>query len=229
MEGDDVWYDWFVVDKLGSLIDGLVGSAVSYFDFATGWASAGTYNVTAHARDFSGLFSFFEWFVTVENVNNPNFAVNFADPTPNNGATVHTDYVGIAVEIGGPGAEAPELVTVFDNSTLNFSYGSFDEGTELPAEKDFINISGSNLVGNFTSVIFDAGVDTVWDNISWSEVLLVSGEITPDENTVLLFHLNNDSSYGENDTLVHDFSGNGNNGTGFNFLPHIFRGATFPK
>ena len=33
------------------------------------------------------------------------------------------------------------------------------------------------------------------------------------DGLVLLMHLNNDSSYGENDTHVYDFSGNGNNGT----------------
>jgi len=38
-------------------------------------------------------------------------------------------------------------------------------------------------------------------------------EIQPDKSAVLLFHFNNDSAYGENDTLVYDFSGNGNNGT----------------
>jgi len=34
-----------------------------------------------------------------------------------------------------------------------------------------------------------------------------------DPNMVLYYHFNNDSAYGENDTLVYDFSGNGKNGT----------------
>ena len=34
-----------------------------------------------------------------------------------------------------------------------------------------------------------------------------------DESMVLYYHFNNDSAYGENDTNVYDFSGNGNNGT----------------
>ncbi len=37
-----------------------------------------------------------------------------------------------------------------------------------------------------------------------------------DEGLVGLWHLNNDSNYGENDSLVYDFSGNGNNGTVIN-------------
>jgi len=50
------------------------------------------------------------------------------------------------------------------------------------------------------------------DNQAWSNITLPH-EITPDDSTVLLFHLNNQSAYGENDTFVYDFSGNGNNGT----------------
>jgi len=49
---------------------------------------------------------------------------------------------------------------------------------------------------------------------------------------VLLMHFNNDSEYGENDTLAYDFSGNGNNGTCsgsncpvFNFSAGKFSGA----
>ncbi|ODS37905.1 MAG: hypothetical protein A7315_13045 [Candidatus Altiarchaeales archaeon WOR_SM1_79] len=37
-------------------------------------------------------------------------------------------------------------------------------------------------------------------------------EITPDASTVLLFHFNNDSAFGESNTFAYDFSGNGNNG-----------------
>jgi hypothetical protein len=41
-----------------------------------------------------------------------------------------------------------------------------------------------------------------------------------DPNMVLYYHFNNDSAYGENDTHVFDFSGNGNNGTIFGVTPH---------
>jgi len=44
------------------------------------------------------------------------------------------------------------------------------------------------------------------------------GELGP-KNKVLLFHFNNESVYGESNSLVYDFSGNGNNGTA--------HGATF--
>jgi len=41
------------------------------------------------------------------------------------------------------------------------------------------------------------------------------GELESDSSTILLMHFNNDSSVGENDTYVHDWSGNNNNGTVF--------------
>jgi len=34
-----------------------------------------------------------------------------------------------------------------------------------------------------------------------------------DQNLVLLYHLNNDPTFGENGSLVYDYSGYGNNGT----------------
>jgi len=45
------------------------------------------------------------------------------------------------------------------------------------------------------------------------------GELCEDSSTALLMHFNNDSVAGENDTLIYDWSGNGNNATVF--------GATF--
>ena len=39
-----------------------------------------------------------------------------------------------------------------------------------------------------------------------------------DPSMVLYYHFNNQSAYGENDTMVYDFSGNGNNGTANNTL-----------
>lgn len=44
-------------------------------------------------------------------------------------------------------------------------------------------------------------------------------ETVPNGNTVLLFHLNNDSSYEENDTFIYDFSNKGNNGTAVGAVP----------
>ena len=49
-------------------------------------------------------------------------------------------------------------------------------------------------------------------NFSWHSVKCF-GEICHEEGDVLLMHFNNDSVYGENETHVYDFSGNGNNGT----------------
>ena len=49
----------------------------------------------------------------------------------------------------------------------------------------------------------------------------VAARTTPsiDSNTVMYFKMNNQSSYGENDTHIYDFSLNGNNGTIFGYIP----------
>jgi len=74
-----------------------------------------------------------------------------------------------------------------------------------------ITIPVANLGGNT--------LDTVWaeilmPNSSRVNVSLVNlVEPIYDENTILWMHFDNDSSYGENDTYVYDFSEMGNNGT----------------
>jgi len=53
-------------------------------------------------------------------------------------------------------------------------------------------------------------------NLSGAVSTNITGNATetqPDNSTVLLYHFNNNSAYGENDTSVYDFSGKGNNGT----------------
>jgi len=57
---------------------------------------------------------------------------------------------------------------------------------------------------------------SLYHNMSGSFVLNQTeyfGELGPDNSTVLLMHFNNESSAGENDTHVYDWSGSGNNGT----------------
>ena len=49
--------------------------------------------------------------------------------------------------------------------------------------------------------------------ISLSSVMAVGTYPAVDPNMVLYYHFNNQSAYGENDTRIYDFSGNGNNGT----------------
>src|SRR3989344_5216056 len=45
---------------------------------------------------------------------------------------------------------------------------------------------------------------------------LTTTPITPDNTTVLLMHLDNESWIGENDTRIYDWTGNGNNATPVN-------------
>ncbi|MBS3098520.1 hypothetical protein J4209_07045, partial [Candidatus Woesearchaeota archaeon] len=74
---------------------------------------------------------------------------------------------------------------------------------------------------------FDAGVNATWGSISWSEELPYGEELPSNQavetvsgganmtGNVLLMHFDNDSSVGENDSLVYDWSGRGNNGTAY--------------
>ena len=116
------------------------------------------------------------------------------------------------------------------NSEADFNKGTYNQthyNTSVGAI--ILNYSASpvyNTSGNYTSQIFNASssINSSWDNITWwrgygwelpnykaSEDYIVNAANMT--NNVLLFHLNNDSAYGENDTHVYDFSGNGNNGT----------------
>jgi len=122
------------------------------------------------------------------------------------------------------------VVLVFVNATTfedliqeDFNNGTFFQ-TEWNSSGNFVWLAPSNTSGTFTSQIFNAGGSTTWNNISWVssaigelpanqevESSFGSGNINMTGN-VLLMHFNNDSTYGENDTYVYDFSGNGNNG-----------------
>jgi hypothetical protein len=111
-----------------------------------------------------------------------------------------------------------------------------------------VQLNATYTSGNYTSKIFDATANSQWNNISWTEGAPY-GEELPDNQydekaagilgganmtgNMLLYHFNNDSAYGENNTHVYDFSGSGNNGTaqdaeptsngkfngGFSFIP----------
>jgi len=92
-----------------------------------------------------------------------------------------------------------------------------DESTGLSTPLSFTaNITDINDLTNFS----------LWHNISgtWALNQTKYPELPDNQlddlfnninmtGSVLLFHLNNDSNYGENDSLAYDFSGNNNNGS----------------
>ena len=98
----------------------------------------------------------------------------------------------------------------FNNGTyFQTFYNSTLEGTQL---------NTSYFSGNYTSKIFDGAANTFWVSISWLSNI---GELLNNQQSdvtvnmtgnVLLMHFNNDLSFGENESFVYDFSGNGNNG-----------------
>lgn len=86
---------------------------------------------------------------------------------------------------------------------------------------------GQGVNGSYQSEILDAGASSSWDNISYTTEVCYQCEL-PNNQTIEtgdfirfangtgnvgLWHLDNNSAFGENDTLVYDFSYNGNNGT----------------
>ena len=75
--------------------------------------------------------------------------------------------------------------------------------------------------GIYTGSIIDAGEEAEWDNISWTATEL--GEMASNQDTVLLYHLN-EESWG-----VTDSSGNNNTGTAIGSIWHNpegrFKGA----
>ncbi|RMD46230.1 MAG: LamG domain-containing protein, partial [Aquificota bacterium] len=79
--------------------------------------------------------------------------------------------------------------------------------------------------GTYTSEVFNASGSALWNELIWTSNAY--GDLPNNQQTettfirenfnmtgnVLLMHLNNDSSFGENGTHFFDFSGNGNNGS----------------
>ena len=84
---------------------------------------------------------------------------------------------------------------------------------------------GSARKGEYTSKIFNAGSNSSWKNISWDEALPYDEELPNNKvsesvdggvnmaNNLVLYHLNNESAYGETDSKMYDFSGSGYNGS----------------
>lgn len=71
----------------------------------------------------------------------------------------------------------------------------FDQGTyeNTKYTEDHIQLTSNNTTGTYTSKIFDAGKNTVWNTINWKEELPYYEELTIDTNTLLLCHFNNNT------------------------------------
>ncbi|MBU0958580.1 MAG: hypothetical protein KKB31_01415, partial [Nanoarchaeota archaeon] len=111
--------------------------------------------------------------------------------------------------------------SIGDDTDSNWNLGTMNNMEVEGAGAD-ANLTSNMSSGGFLSRIFDAGSTVDWKNITYNleypygEELLSNQVDVPEINmtgNVLLMHFNNDSSIGENDTHVYDWSGNGNNGT----------------
>ncbi len=113
------------------------------------------------------------------------------------------------------------LTFVYAGSFSDSSVGDFNQGTY---NNTFYNgsavvLSGTNLTGNFTSRIFDAGASARWDNLSWTgnqsnftEIFAVDaqGKVYSSSDSGATWTLRN-SSYGrtsDTQTMFSDSNGN---------------------
>jgi hypothetical protein len=124
--------------------------------------------------------------------------------------------------------------------TTNDTFDDGDFNRTFWNKTGFVQLNYTELFfkGNYTSSVIDAGSLVSWSNISWCEgsgCLNLYGEELPANQkgqqrvadkdlrinmtgNVLLMHFNNQSAFGETNTLavanaIYDFSNNGNNGT----------------
>ena len=90
---------------------------------------------------------------------------------------------------------------------------------------NYLRLRSPSANGSFLSQIFDVVVNGTFNNISWvssaygespsnreTETKFANGNLNMSGN-MILYHFNNDSGFGENRSLVYDFSGNNWNGT----------------
>ena len=70
---------------------------------------------------------------------------------------------------------------------------------------------------NYFDSFDDNSSINIWNDLSWQKgnVSFIGdiGELSINSSMVLLYHSNNDSAYGESDSLVYDFAGGNNNGS----------------
>jgi len=104
-----------------------------------------------------------------------------------------------------------------DQDEVNMTGGKYAGALEFDGADDFIITKTSYFnqsIGTFTAWFKPKNAGNDDKNYTF---LSVPSEISNDDKgLVLLMHYNNYSTYGENDTHVYDFSGNGNNGTPVN-------------
>jgi len=98
-----------------------------------------------------------------------------------------------------------------NSSNITGNYAILNWTIEHPADEQMeVWVYGSNDTSNFgTSWLYHRkGLPQDIYTYNWSGI-----PVQPDDDTVLLFHFDNRSDKGENDTHVYDFSGNQNNAT----------------
>ena len=119
--------------------------------------------------------------------------------------------------------ESPGTFLINETTTQNYDFqdGTFDQ-TIFDSDNGTI-ILDNTLKGNYTSQIFNANQNVKWNNITWTSNGI--GELPNNQqieknpngtnmtdNTVL-YHFNNQTEYGEDETTLYDFSNTGHDGT----------------
>ncbi|MBU1974074.1 MAG: hypothetical protein KKH52_01640, partial [Nanoarchaeota archaeon] len=152
------------------------------------------------------------------------------------------DYYKVTNITGTGGGEITNYnFTYLTNGTVTTAY-NYSTGTltrVIYNESIYaLQLNTTHNNGTYASMIFDGGSYSSWNNISWvSNYIgaLPDNQSTDDLNmagNVLLYHFDNNSAYGENDTYVYDFSGNENNGScniSANRCPNLVDEGKFSK
>src|SRR3989344_6365983 len=118
------------------------------------------------------------------------------------------------------------LATFADSNQTHFNLGTYSNTFFNTTNNSVMLNTSLGLTGSFTSQVFNASASATWNNISYKTSAW--GELPNALNTTEtawasrnfdmtgiygLYHLNNDSAYGENASAVNDFSPNNRDGT----------------
>jgi len=199
-----------------------------------------TTNITTRTkRNIDSDFIERSHLITIDTQVNTTYKINFTNKTTGiiteidiinitNGTKIVNISDGWLIEFNNIFDLDPEFV---DDTDSNFDAGTF-VNTRVFGTGGAANLtsSGDNISGSYGSQIFDSNNEKAnWTNITiiteapyGAEIGRAPGDVNDasDESNfintsglMLLYHFNNESDFGENNTHVFDFSGSGNNGT----------------
>lgn len=201
---DNLSYAW--------LLDSVWKAATVFWDWGTGWFTGNVvHNVTAYVSDGTNT-THNSWNVFIQNIVNQFWSVGFASPTPANGENLGVREVNVSIDVTPTPTEPAESLTVFHANGSSFD--GIHNLTEYNSTNGSLQLVSGNLVGDYTSQVYDAGKNTQWQTLRWDAVVPNGGELNVQSNMMALWAMD-EPSWNAN-VKVTDSTGNGNNGTAHN-------------